>query len=113
MTPLFVLLIGFDFLAMLATLVPLWRMALWVRTPGIGRILFFALLVLKIWVALVLGWFTLILAAPGLPLRAVRDWVYLGLIAYVGCQAIGVSVALWRWRRATPPARKARRGGIA
>lgn len=105
----FFLLIAFDFLAMIATLLPLWRMAPWVRRPGIGRVFFFALLSLKVWVALVLGWFTLIIAAPGLPLRGIRDWVYIGLVGYIGLQAIAVSVALWRWRRR---GRVVRLGGI-
>lgn len=109
-------LIALDFAAMVATLVPLWRMAPWVRRPGIGRILFFSLLTLKVWVALVLGWFTLVLvAASVVPLRAWRNWVYLSLIAYIGVQAVGVSVALWRWRRAAKQAsgvRRVRQNGI-
>lgn len=99
MTALFLALIAFDLLAMLATLVPLWRMAPWVRVAGFGRILFFALLSLKVFVAGVFAWFTLVIAFPSLPLREVRDWVYFGLIVYEGGQAVGVFIALWRWRR--------------
>lgn len=99
MTRLFLGLIAFDLAAMVGTLVMIGRMAPLIRQPGIGRILFFALLTLKLFVAGVFGWFTLVIAFPHLPLRAIRDSVYFGLIVYEGVQAVGVIVALWRWRR--------------
>jgi hypothetical protein len=91
-------LIAIDFALMVASLVPLWRMTPWVRTPGIGRIIFFGWMSLKLWVALLLGWFTLVLSTPPGFLRAVQPWVYLALILYAGAQSFAVSVALARWR---------------
>lgn len=110
MTRLFLGLIAFDLAAMVATLAMIGRMAPLIRKRGIGRILFFALLTLKLFVAGVFGWFVLVIAFPHLPLRAMRNWVYLGLIVYEGAQAVGVVVALWRWRRQGRPV--AKRGGI-
>jgi hypothetical protein len=99
MVEAFIVLIIFDALTMLATLALLARMVPLVRVPGIGRILFFALLSLKVFVAGVLCWFAVVIAFPALPLRAVRDWVYFALVIYQGVQAIGVVIALWRWGR--------------
>lgn len=99
MVPLYLALIAFDFLAMVATLALIGGLTPQVRRPGIGRLIFFSLLTIKLWVALALGWFTAVLAVPGLPLRAVRDYVYLGLFVYLALQATGVFVALVRWRR--------------
>jgi hypothetical protein len=95
----FIGLMGFNAAEMLATILSIAIYVPSVRRPGIGRIIFYALLSLKFWAALVYGWFfavTIFNAAPFL--RAIRTDVYLGLTLYGSLQAAIVLIALWRWR---------------
>jgi hypothetical protein len=75
------------------------RYAMWsVRRPGIGRILLWALVSLKVWAALVLSYFSFLAAFPGVLQRPARLWVAALLALYLVVQGIGVNVALYRWR---------------
>jgi hypothetical protein len=73
-----------------------------VRRPGMGRILFWSLISLKVWAGAVLSYFSFLAIFPGVLLRPQRLWIAACLAVYLVVQGIGVNVALYSWRRNTP-----------
>jgi hypothetical protein len=97
-------------LGMLGTLIPMWRLVPGVRSRGMGRIVYFSLVSLKTWVALVLVYFSVVIVAPALLPRERRIRCALALAGYLVVQSATVNVAYWRWWRKGE--RRARRGAI-
>jgi hypothetical protein len=111
---IYVLLMGPAILTMVADLAIIFRLTVWRRPAGIVAVLFGGLLTLKLWVALVLAYFTWIILRPGTLTYEARVSIATGLAVYILAQSAGMLVALARWFG--PPAwlvRKwARRGAL-
>lgn len=73
-----------------------------VLPPGIGRIVFLALAALKLWAALVLGFFLLNTLRPGWlgdHNNTLRVSIRLFFGVYLVVQPIAVNIALYLWRK--------------
>lgn len=85
------------FLSLISSTVQVWTLTLFVREPGIGRIVFWSLATLKLWAAFILLDFIVAVFFP--PVVVVhRDAIRIFLAVYLVLQAILVNAALLRWR---------------
>lgn len=111
---IYVLLMGPAILTMVADLAIVFRLAVWRRPSGIVAVLFGGLLTLKLWVALVLAYFTWIILRPGTLTYEARVSIATGLAVYILAQSGGMLVALawWFGRPAWLVRKWARRGAI-
>ena len=73
-------------------------LGLYTRESRASRVLFGSLATLKLWVFLVLAYFSLGVVVPEL-VQPWREWARYFFVLYLLVQSLGVLVALERWRR--------------
>lgn len=95
---LFIILVFAATLGIVATVLDFFLLGLVVRGPGLGRILFGALVSLKLWVAFILADFYVALISPGF-VESHRQAIRLLLALYLVVQSIGSLIAIERWKR--------------